>query len=220
MMKKLGSLCAVATVMLAFGAPAFSAQSIVGSWDNEDCSRPMVIGQMSLQANDTICRFDTVKRKGNVVTWKGDCDGKKTTVRAELSGGRLSVDIAGFTFFNDLKRCGKKGGGDQDADAGESAPANGIPAFVKNGVRYNASLRQKLRNAGWDTEGANIRQDGDCDASIDDRCDTFSEALTCAPTGVGFCNMVWINDGRLITITTAGDDGSTMRVTRVKKGTP
>jgi hypothetical protein len=203
---------ASATFILALGVPAFSAESIVGTWDNDDCTRPMVIGRLSMQANDTICRFDSVKRNGNRVTWKGDCNGEQSTVVAELESGVLSVDIGGVSTFNGLKRCDGKGGGDKQA--------SGIPSFLKKNVRYNEALRQKMWKAGWDTDGANMRQDGDCDAQSDDRCDAFPEALTCSGTGAAFCNMVWINDGRHITITTSGEDGSSMRITRVKKGKP
>jgi hypothetical protein len=206
------SVIAIAVLTLALSAPAFSAESIVGTWDNDDCARPMVIGQLSLQANDTICRFDTVKRKGNRVTWKGDCDGKRSTVVAELSDGELSVDISGGENFNGLKRCDRTGG--------EEEQANDIPSFLKNNLRYNESLRKKMRNAGWDAEGTNLRQDGDCDSEVDNRCEAFPEALTCSGSGAAFCNMVWINDGRIVTITTSGEDESLMRITRVKSGTP
>jgi hypothetical protein len=204
-------LIAATTLSLACGAPAFSAESIVGTWDNEDCTRPMVIGQLSLQANDTICRFDSVKRKGDRVTWKGDCDGEQRTVVAELSGDELFVEIRGVTTFTQLKRCDGRGSG--------GTQASGIPGFLKKGKSYNEGLRQKLFAAGWDTHGGDIRGDGECDASADERCDTFPEALACSGSGAAFCNMVWINNGRTITITTSGEDPSSMRITRVQKGT-
>jgi hypothetical protein len=206
------SMFALSTVVMAFGAPALSAESIVGTWDNDDCTRPMVIGQLSMQANDTICRFDTVKRKGDKVTWKGDCDGKQTTVVAELFGDELFVEISGMTTFNGLKRC------DRDREAENQADS--IPSFLKKNARYNEALRKKMWKAGWDTEGESMRQDGDCDADVDERCNAFPEALTCSGTAGGFCNMVWINDGRKITITTTGEDPSSMRITRIRKGTP
>jgi hypothetical protein len=192
-------------------APVSAAESIVGTWDNEDCSRPMVIGQLSMQANDTICRFDTVKRRGNEVTWKGDCNGEDSTVVATLSGGRLTVDMGGVGFFDNLKRCDKKGGG-----GGEQA--SGIPSFLKKGGRYNEALRQKLFNAGWDTQGPGD-EERDCDASSDDRCD-FPEVASCSGSGAAFCNMVWIKDGRTITITTSGEEASSLRISRVRKGAP
>jgi hypothetical protein len=201
-----------AMTTLALASPAFSAESIVGTWDNEDCSRPMVIGQLSLQANDTICHFDSVKRKGDTVTWKGDCNGKRTTVVAELSGGALSVDIGDQNNFVGLKRCNGKAGGDKQA--------KGLPSFLKKNVRYNEALRQKMWDAGWDTDGDTLRQDGDCDASSDDRCEKFPEALTCSGSGAAFCNMVWISNGRWLTITTSGEDASSMRISRVKAGKP
>lgn len=211
-MFKLNSVFAAATVALALSTPAFAAESIVGTWDNEDCTRPMVIGPLSLQANDTICRFDTVKRKGNKVTWKGDCSGEKSTVIAELIGRELSVDMGSFGFFTGLKRC--------DRETAEEQQSEAIPSFLKKGVRYNEALRKKMWKAGWDTDGASMRQQGDCDSEIDDRCDAFPEAFTCSNTGAAFCNMVWISDGRFLTITTSGEDASSMKITRVKKGRP
>jgi hypothetical protein len=211
----------LATLMaaLTISTPALSAESIVGTWDNEDCSRPMVIGPLAMQANDTICRFDSVKRKGDRVTWKGDCNGKKRTVVAELENGKLNVSIIDGDVFFGLKRCDRE---DQAADDGpmEEEASGDIPAFLKKGAKYNSALRQKLFDNGWDVQGAMLRSPGDCDSSFDARCKKFPEALTCSGTGVAFCNMVWMNANDSITITTKGEDPSQMRINSVQQGTP
>jgi hypothetical protein len=92
-----------------------------------------VIGALSLQANDTICRFDTVKRKGNEVTWRGDCDGEKTKVVAfyDPSSKLLDVKIGEQVYVN-LKRC-KKGG---SANSNTHKCPKGKVAFTwKNGQK-------------------------------------------------------------------------------------
>jgi hypothetical protein len=140
-------LVAAMAATAAFCGPAFAAESIVGTWDNEDCARPMVIGQLSLQANDTICRFDTVKRNGDRVTWKGDCDGEPRTVIAELSGDELFVEIKGVTVFTGLKRCNGGGASKNKCKNGTVAITwpGGQKACVKRSV-YNQAKRNCAKN--------------------------------------------------------------------------
>jgi hypothetical protein len=99
--------------ILAFSLPAAAAQSIVGAWDfpASNCSSPIRLGPMSMKSEDVTCRFTSVTRKGNTVTWKGVCDDAEgsapQTVTAKLgSNGRLTIRYApGGNVLAGLMRC-------------------------------------------------------------------------------------------------------------------
>jgi hypothetical protein len=135
-------LIPVAAALIALATPALAAESIVGSWDNEDCSRPMRIGPMSLQANETVCHFDSVKRKGDTVTWKGECDGEARTVTADLSGGKLFVFFDNGNSFVNLNRCGKASAKPNKCRPGTVSVTfqNGEKACIKKSV-YNQAKK-------------------------------------------------------------------------------
>jgi hypothetical protein len=98
-----------ATLLAAgFAGSAQAAQSIVGTWapSSATCNAPpaITIGPKSLVGEDFYCRFDTVSRKGSVVTWKGRCsagdEDKARTVQAKLSGKKLSYRYQGESGWN------------------------------------------------------------------------------------------------------------------------
>jgi Protein of unknown function (DUF3617) len=104
----------VAFTIVAVTAPSvFAATSIVGTWDfpDQDCASPIRISAMAMVSEDVNCRFTSVKRKGDTVTWKGNCDGaegsSQETVTARLSKkGRLTISYApGGNVLANLKRC-------------------------------------------------------------------------------------------------------------------
>lgn len=74
-------------------------RSIGGKWSTVagQCLRPLSIieiGPKSLAGEDFSCAFDSVQRRGDVVTWRGACTyGADRPVReivtARLAGGRL-----------------------------------------------------------------------------------------------------------------------------------
>jgi hypothetical protein len=86
-----------ALALAALAGSAHAAQSLVGRWAPTAamCNQPgaITIGPKSLVGEDFYCRFDTVKRKGSVVTWKGTCSAgdqdRARTVVAKLSGKKL-----------------------------------------------------------------------------------------------------------------------------------
>jgi hypothetical protein len=93
---------------------AQSAESIVGAWHfpNENCDTAMHVGAMSLKSDDVNCKFTSVKRVGNTVTWKGTCDDAEgtsaETVVATLKNGGLSIRyMKGGNVLPDLQRCGR-----------------------------------------------------------------------------------------------------------------
>lgn len=69
---------AIITLMLAaISTPALAAKSIVGKWgsDGEACAfSPTVIGPRSIDSPELRCRFSSVSRTGETVTWRGSCD--------------------------------------------------------------------------------------------------------------------------------------------------
>jgi hypothetical protein len=104
---------ALAFALLAAPLPAFAAQSIVGSWDfpENKCSSPIIISAMAMKSEDVDCKFSTVTRSGNTVTWKGICDGAEgasnETVIAKLNAkGRLNIRyVPGGNVLPGLRRC-------------------------------------------------------------------------------------------------------------------
>jgi hypothetical protein len=106
---------AVTLCLITLALPASAAQSIVGAWDfaESNCKYPTRLGPMSMKNEDVDCRFTSVKRKGNTVTWKGTCNDAEgsasQTVTAKLgSNGRLTIRYApGGNVLANLVRCGK-----------------------------------------------------------------------------------------------------------------
>ena len=87
----------------------------------------------------------------------------------------------------------------------DSALAKSIPKFIKKSGTYEP-VRGLLAKAGWKPIGTQLREEGSCDLTIDERCKTFPEARKCSGTGMAFCNMVWKHkDGTIIVITTGGE---------------
>jgi hypothetical protein len=67
---------AIIALMLSAASPSYAAKSIVGRWgsDGEACSyAPTTIFPMSIDSPELRCRFSSVSRSGETVTWKGSC---------------------------------------------------------------------------------------------------------------------------------------------------
>ena len=100
------------TVLLASGAMAAKPKSIVGKWRfaQETCDMAITIGPMSMTSEDVNCRFTSVRRDGNRVTWQGACDdaegGSNETVVATEQDGRLTIKyMKGGNVLENLVRC-------------------------------------------------------------------------------------------------------------------
>ena len=68
---------AAAMLMFLFAEPLHAAPpSIVGDWrfPEETVRSAIRIGPLSLDSEDVACRFTSVERDGNRVTWQGVCD--------------------------------------------------------------------------------------------------------------------------------------------------
>ncbi|MFN3481779.1 MAG: hypothetical protein ACK4YX_02015 [Rhabdaerophilum calidifontis] len=99
----------------AAGACAQQPRSIVGIWTQAGaaCTRAagaLTIGPMSLSGEDVACRFSSVKREGNRVTWQGVCDdaegSARQTVIATETEGRLTIRyVPGGNVIDRLVRC-------------------------------------------------------------------------------------------------------------------
>ena len=107
-------LCTLMVVVCLGAAPALAAKpmSIVGEWalPGESCQDAISIGPMTMKSADVDCRFDSVKRKGHVVTWTGTCDdaegSSRQTVTATEKDGRLTIRYApGGNMIENLWRC-------------------------------------------------------------------------------------------------------------------
>lgn len=94
-----------------------AAETIVGSWAQTaaECkTTPVTIEPMKIQGGDVFCYFNTVKRTGGLVEWKGHCfadggtrrpeSGEDGEVRAFFKNGKLQIEGLGFAF-PDLMRC-------------------------------------------------------------------------------------------------------------------
>jgi hypothetical protein len=81
-------------------------QTIVGTWLTiaGQCTLPLSIikiGPQALSGEDFFCNFPSVQRKGDVVTWKGQCTfgseaAKPETVTARLAGKQLYYCIKSY----------------------------------------------------------------------------------------------------------------------------
>lgn len=101
--------------LLVTGASAQQPRSIVGTWTQAGsaCTRAagaLTIGPMSLSGEDVTCRFSSVKREGNRVTWQGVCDdaegSARQTVIATETEGRLTLRyVPGGNVIDKLIRC-------------------------------------------------------------------------------------------------------------------
>jgi hypothetical protein len=99
-------------------APALAQQprSIVGKWHfpGQGCGRDdgaIIIGPMSLEGEDVLCKFTSVKREGNRVTWKGSCDSsgegssRETVTATETAKGLTIRYHPGGNVLEGLQRC-------------------------------------------------------------------------------------------------------------------
>jgi hypothetical protein len=96
-------IAALALLTLDFRSLA-AAQTIVGRWapDPAQCTSVggmIGIGPMDIVSDEFQCRFDSVSRAGDVVTFRGRCGfpapPEPATVVARLSGATLHVSING-----------------------------------------------------------------------------------------------------------------------------
>jgi hypothetical protein len=102
--------------LIEVAGTAHAAQSVVGKLapTAKMCNQPpaITVGAKSLVGEDFYCRFDTVSRKGSVVTWKGRCaagdQDRRRTVFAKLSGKKLLYRYQGEGGWNGpFVRCAK-----------------------------------------------------------------------------------------------------------------
>ncbi len=108
-------LAAMVLTTACLTTPTLAAKSIVGLWDFPEnaCSAPIRLSALAMISEDVDCRFSTVKRKGNTVTWKGVCDDAEgsanQTVIAKLnSRDRLTIRyVPGGNVLPNLVRCGR-----------------------------------------------------------------------------------------------------------------
>ncbi len=109
-------MAATAVALLATAVRSQERRSIVGKWSTAagQCVRPLSlidIGPRSLSGEDFSCDFSSVSRKGDVVTFRGECrygaDGPvKETVVARLAGERLYYRFSGYKSENGpFRRC-------------------------------------------------------------------------------------------------------------------
>jgi hypothetical protein len=105
-------------ILALFSAPeTFAAETIVGSWAQSEAecqTSPVTIRPLEVRGGDVFCYFNTVKRTGGLVEWKGHCfadggtrrpkTGEDGEVRAFYRNGKLQIEGLGFAF-PDLDRC-------------------------------------------------------------------------------------------------------------------
>jgi hypothetical protein len=104
-----------ALLILLFTEPVYAAQrSIVGDWRfaEETCASAIRIGPLSLDSDDVACRFTSVKREGNRVTWQGVCDdaegsSEETVIATETDGALTIRYVNGGNELPGLVRCEK-----------------------------------------------------------------------------------------------------------------
>lgn len=109
-------MAATGIALLATAVRSEERRSIVGKWSTAagQCVRPLsliVIGPKSLSGEDFSCDFASVSRRGDVVTFRGECsygadDPVKETVVARLAGERLYYRFSGYKGENGpFRRC-------------------------------------------------------------------------------------------------------------------
>jgi hypothetical protein len=99
-------LAVAASVVQAQDSRTSASQTIVGTWSTlaGKCTRPLsiiTIRPQALSGKDFFCDFPSVQRKGDVVTWKGQCtfggdEAKPETVTARLAGKQLYYGIKSY----------------------------------------------------------------------------------------------------------------------------
>ncbi len=94
----------------AAALPAVAAESIVGVWSTTRACKEMdriYIEPMAVGGEDWTCDFNSVSRKGNVVTWRGRCgspdpehdpDRHAATIVARLFGAKLYLSKNGESW--------------------------------------------------------------------------------------------------------------------------
>jgi hypothetical protein len=113
---KLNSITVCCFVTLFLTAPvAAKSRSIIGVWSAPGGSCKTADGltkikPMSLQNEDVICRFRSVKRTGQTVIWRGTCDGAEGSteeiVTATEKNGKLTISYnPGGNVIKDMVRC-------------------------------------------------------------------------------------------------------------------
>lgn len=112
-----GLICGMSCVPALAQPP----RTIVGEWafQRSDCGTPQAIKVFarSLAADELMCEFATVSRKGNVVTFEGTCDSggtsgpeAETLTATLLPTGKLDLSFAkGGGVVAGLSRCPRKG---------------------------------------------------------------------------------------------------------------
>ena len=106
---------AIALMFAAVGADIAEAQeTIVGKWAiRSKCATPLSIVEiepLGLSGEDFYCSFNTVRRSGDTVQWKGKCNfsengDEPSTVTAQLRGQRLYYRFAGMGWNGPFNRC-------------------------------------------------------------------------------------------------------------------
>lgn len=105
----------LSVILLPALSRAEPPRSIVGTWTSAGsaCTRAagaLTIGPLSLDGEDVACRFSSVKREGNRVTWQGRCDdaegGGRQIVIATETNGKLTIRyVPGGNVIDNLVRC-------------------------------------------------------------------------------------------------------------------
>ena len=111
---RLSATLALTTLIMTATSSGRAAESIVGTWapNPGDCTPVggmVAVGPLSLTSDDLACRFATVSRAGDVVTWRGHCStgetaSKPATVTAAWRNSTLVLTIDG-TPSGRLRRC-------------------------------------------------------------------------------------------------------------------
>ena len=95
---------------------ALAEESIVGRWATPGrCAVPLSVIEIEpkrLSGEDFFCDFDSVSRRKDIVSWKGQCvfgadRPQRTPVTARLDGTRLWYRIGPDAWNGPLERCRK-----------------------------------------------------------------------------------------------------------------
>jgi len=112
----LGSILSATLIGLVVSGPARAQQSITGKWAiNKKCSAPLssiIIEPLALAGEDFYCKFGHVSRRGDSVSWRGQCNFSEegyepTTVTATLRGRKLFYRFAGRGWNGPFERCAR-----------------------------------------------------------------------------------------------------------------
>jgi hypothetical protein len=114
--KRCAGLTIVTAIMLCLPAQAKEARSIVGSWQYENLPCTPATGLIVIRpqglaiGEDIACDFQSVRRRGSTVIFKGECSAEGNT-NAETVTARESKDGLVLTFASNktthgpVKRC-------------------------------------------------------------------------------------------------------------------